>query len=241
MDTSQVDASVQDTLTGAGETQDGSTGNQQQGQVQSQQTQAQAQTQVEQDDFDKPRAMALIEKLRPFEQKATKLEREKAELEAKVKAFEDEKLTDDERKEKKLKELEAKETAWADERKQLQLQMALERTPNVKYADLVLMKLNQAEIEYDEKGAPTKVSIEAQIKTLETDYPDLFKQEDAQGQGQGGAKGHTAGSSTNTGRGNASNFFYEDQIADPAFWGEHRDEIMVAMREGRIRPARNQG
>lgn len=62
------------------------------------------------DPFDADRAKALIDKLRPFEKKATQLEKELAEATRKLQAIEDAKLSETERLQKRVAELEAVET-----------------------------------------------------------------------------------------------------------------------------------
>lgn len=186
------------------------------------------------DDFDKDRALALIEKLRPFEKEATQSKKRLQELESKLKEIEDAKLSDDEKKTKRLQELEEKEKTWQSERRQLQLEQAVERAAsklNAEYPDLVMLKVKASEIEYGEDGRPTKESVEAQIEQIRVDYPALFKSETKD------TKPPSSGGGTNAGKQTALTW-ESVQAMTREERKARQPEIDLALAEGRLKRKR---
>jgi hypothetical protein len=102
----------------------------------------------------------------------------KNDLEGRLKAIEDAQLSEQEKAAKRLQELEAKEQAYQERERQLlrenTIALAVAAT-DAKYPDLVKMRLEAAELEAGEDGRPTAHAVEAALKDIRREYPDLFK------------------------------------------------------------------
>jgi hypothetical protein len=109
---------------------------------------------------------------------AAKYRTQLRQLETKVKAYEDAQLSEQEKAAKRLQELEAKEQAYQERERQLlrenTIALAVAAT-DAKYPDLVKMRLEAAELEAGEDGRPTAHAVEAALKDIRREYPDLFK------------------------------------------------------------------
>ena len=115
---------------------------------------------TEEETFDKDRAMATITKLREIEKDGKRAAKELADAHAKLKALEDEKLSDQERQTQRLAELESLATARDTEVQDMRLRLAVySRAADVGLADadLALAALNRSKIEYGDDGAPTNL------------------------------------------------------------------------------------
>lgn len=148
------------------------------------------------------------------------------ELEQTVKQHEEAKLSETERLQKRLAELEREHAAWQRERQEHTLKyetmLAASRLgivdPEAAYRLLDLTKL-----EFDEDGNP---------KNLDKALQELLKAKPY-------LAGHAAagaGSPTNPATGQQRGAFTAEQLNDYRFWRQHRDEILRAMAEGRVVP-----
>lgn len=178
-----------------------------------------------------PLAQQAEEKVDPIvsrlKAEAAEYRRKLRELEAKVKADEDAKLSETERLQRRLAELEREQALWQRERQERTLKyetmLAASRLgivdPEAAYRLLDLSKL-----EFDEDGQP---------KNLEQALRDLVKAKPY----LAGQQTVTAGSPTNPATGQQrAGTFTTSQLSDYRFWQQHREEILRAMAEGRIVP-----
>lgn len=130
--------------------------------------------------FDPQRAMSLIEKLRPFEKDAETQRKRAEELEKRLKAIEEEKLTEQEKKDRELEELREYRQKSDQEQKRLRTENALTLAvagsdAKKDYSDLVMSKLREAALEYGDDGMPTEASITTSLSAIKQKYPDLFR------------------------------------------------------------------
>ena len=102
-------------------------------------------------DFDPARAWQTIQSLRESEKEAKRLKKEQEDLAKKLKALEDEKLSDSERTQKRLQELEQKESDWQRERETL---AAAQRDQTTRYE--VIIAASRAQIDKD--GKPVRAA-----------------------------------------------------------------------------------
>lgn len=110
--------------------------------------------------YDIERAMNTIRTLREKEKEGTRAAKERDDALARLKALEDEKLSADERREKRLSELESEKLTWAQQRQEMTLRLAVySASPRlgVADADLALAALDRARIEYGADGQPTNL------------------------------------------------------------------------------------
>lgn len=146
------------------------------------------------------------------------------ELEGKVKAEEEAKMTEQEKLQKRLAELERKEIEYQQslQARTLEYEVKLHAArlgvvdPEVAYR---LIDLKQ--VEFDEDGKP--VNLEKVLKELIAKKTYLVGQQ-------------SAVSPTNPAQGRVSGqqVFVRSQLRDPKFFASNRDAILQAMREGRI-------
>lgn len=146
------------------------------------------------------------------------------ELESKVKADEDAKMTEQERLQKRLAELERKETEYqmALQARTLEYEVKLHAARlGVVDPEAAYRLLDLKQIEFDEDGKP--VNLEKVMKDLIAKKTYLVGQQ-------------SAVSPTNPAQGRVSGqqVFTRSQLRDPKFFAANRDAIMQAMREGRI-------
>lgn len=163
------------------------------------------------------------EYVRKLRQEAAEYRKRLRELEQTVKQHEEAKLSETERLQKRLAELEREQAAWQRERQERTLKyetmLAASRLgivdPEAAYRLLDLTKL-----EFDEDGNP---------KNLDKALQELVKAKPYLAGGQ-----VMSGSPTNPATGQPRGGFTAEQLNDYQFWRQHRDEIMRAMAEGRI-------
>jgi ATPase subunit of ABC transporter with duplicated ATPase domains len=144
------------------------------------------------------------------------------ELEETVRQFEAEKLTESERLQRRLQELEAQHTAaqQALQERTLRYEVMLAASKyGIVDPDAAYRLLDMAALEFGEDGRPQ--NLDKALRTLVQERPYLL-----------GSSGGV--SATNPARSGALPVFKRSQLRDPAFFQEHRDEIMRAFREGRI-------
>lgn len=117
-------------------------------------------TTTDDDAFDKDRAMHTIRTLREAEKEGKRAARERDDLAARLKALEDEKLTDQQKIEKERDELKADQARWAEERKDTALRLAVfEKKDDLGIADaslaLAALKTDYADrVVYAADGKP---------------------------------------------------------------------------------------
>lgn len=103
-----------------------------------------------------------------------------AELEARLKTFEDEKLSEKEKAERDLQEARDKAKALEERTQKLLLDgllkdAALEAGASAQKTGGILRLVDTAHIEYDiVTGEPTEASIKAAIASVKSEYPELF-------------------------------------------------------------------
>ena len=111
-----------------------------------------------------------VKKLRA---EAARYRKERNELEARVKAFEQERMTKEEQAAQKLKELEEREKALTERMRSSNLRAAIMTAGAGKLAsvDAAMKLLDASTIEFDEDNNP--VGVEAAVAQLLKDYPFL--------------------------------------------------------------------
>lgn len=162
------------------------------------------------------------EYVRRLRAEAAEYRKKMRELEQTVKQHEESKLSENEKLQKKLAELEREQALWQRERQERTLKyetMLAASKLGVVDPDAAYKLLDLADIEFDEDGSPKNV--EKVLRGLIAKRPYLV--------------GAAGGSPTNPARSTASpTTFTRSQLRDPNFFKAHRDAIMQAMREGRI-------
>jgi len=183
------------------------------------QTVAQSDTQAveEQERFD-------AEYVRKLRAEAAEYRKRLRELESKVKADEEAKLTEQEKLQKRLAELERKEAEYKQilQARTLEYEVKLQASKlGVVDPDAAYRLLDLKQIEFDDDGRP--VNLERVLKELVAQKPYLVV--------SGGMP-----SPTNPAQGRISGqqVFTRSQLRDPKFFAANRDAIMQALREGRI-------
>ena len=161
------------------------------------------------------------------ERKAASDARRRAEAaEKELQALKDAALSDGEKRDKRLAELEAERAVWTQERDNMILRATIEREAVKAGADpeLVLgtLLLNRDSIEMAD-GAPTNVA--ALVAGLVKSKPGLITRPVGSADLGTGSGGRTAGSLT----------FTREQLRDPKFYADNKQDILSAMAEGRIR------
>jgi hypothetical protein len=146
------------------------------------------------------------------------------ELEQTVKQHEEAKLSETERLQKRLAELEREQAAWQRERQERTLKyetMLAASRLGIVDPEAAYRLLDLSKVEFDDDGNPT--NLDKALQELLKAKPYLA--------------GHAtagAGSPTNPATGQQRGVFTADQLNDYRFWRQHRDEIMRAMAEGRV-------
>jgi hypothetical protein len=132
-------------------------------------------------DFDKERALRTIREQRTNERRlARELDAAKAEL----KKRQDAEKTEAERLADRVKELEAEQQQWQQERTQAQVESAL-REAGARHPELLVARVDTGRLERDDRGRFTNLSRE--VETVRKAYPDLFFARN--GSADGGAGG----------------------------------------------------
>lgn len=121
---------------------------------------------------------------------------ELAQAQARIRELEQANLSDAERRDRRLSELEAERTTWETERQAMILRNTVwqEATKaGAMYPDLVVQAVNPASVKWAKDGQPENVA--EVVAKARTDYPALFRV--AQGSADGGAgQGAPAGGAT---------------------------------------------
>lgn len=144
------------------------------------------------------------------------------ELEAKLKQYEEAQLSETERLQRKISDLERQQAEWDRQRQETVLRyetMLAAQRLGIIDPDAAWRLLDLSSVEYDDEGNPT--NIEAVLRGLVQKRPWLA--------------GQSAMPASNPATGTAAmRTFTRSQLRDPAFFRQHRDEIMKAVAEGRI-------
>lgn len=163
-----------------------------------------------------------VEYVKKLRGEAAEYRRRLRELEQVVKQYEDAKLSETERLQKRLADLEQEQLAHQQERQERIVRyetMLAASKLGIIDPDAAYRLLDLASLEYNEDGTP---------KNLEKALRDLTR-----------AKPYLVGAPSNavtnpaTGQRRAGTFTRQ-QIADRRFYEQHREEILQAMAEGRI-------
>jgi|YelNatPaOPRAMG01_1025707.scaffolds.fasta_scaffold03111_8 hypothetical protein len=173
--------------------------------------------------WDPERAQATIRKLRGTEKLAKQYARELEQLRAQIQQHESEKLSETERLQRQVAELERRAAQAERERQERTLRyetMLAAGRLGIVDPDAAWRLIDPAALEYDEDGSPTNV--EAVLRDLIRKRPYLA----------GGSAGQIG--ATSPARADTNPTFSRAQLRDPAFFAQNRDAIMRAMREGRI-------
>lgn len=179
--------------------------------------QSEAQAAEEQERFD-------AEYVRKLRAEAAEYRKRLRELEGKVKADEEAKLTEQERLQKRLAELERKETEYqmALQARTLEYEVKLRAAQlGIVDPDAAYRLLDLKQIEFDEDGRPA--NLDKVLKALITAKPYLV-----------GGGGQVSPTNPAQGRVSGQQVFTRSQLRDPKFFAANRDAIMQALREGRI-------
>lgn len=168
------------------------------------------------------------EYVRKLRAEAAEYRRRMRELEGQVKQYEEARLSETERLQKRLAELERELTHIQQERQERILRyetMLAAQRLGIVDPEAAYRLLDLSSLEYDDAGQPT--NLEQALKQLVAKKPYLA------GQGQ-----LSAGAPTNpaTGGPARTGTFTASQIADRRFYEQHREEILQALAEGRILP-----
>lgn len=136
--------------------------------------------------FDPERAKATIENLRGFEKKAKELEKAIAERDRKLQEIEDGKLSEMEKLNRRLSELETEKITWERERQEHRVGGAVREAAakaGAVYPDAVYKLLDSSTLEFDADGNPK--NLEKVIEGLRGSYPAIFN---GTGSADGGAR-----------------------------------------------------
>ncbi len=176
--------------------------------------------------FDAERAMSLIRKLRQEAKEATAQMKELEQLRAEKKAADEAKLSEQERQANRIKQLEAEVEHERTERQErtnrYEVQLHAAKLGIVD-PEAAVKLLDWGQLEYDADGRPSDV--DKALKQLVKDRPYLAGAPAAQVAATNGAtRASTPGSRVYTAA----------ELADRAFYVAHRDDIVKAMREGRV-------
>jgi len=187
-------------------------------QNQEQETQQAQEQEAQEQQFD----AAYVRKLRA---EAAENRKRLRELEAKVKADEDAKLTEQERLQKRIAELEKKDSEYQQTLQERTVRYEVMLTANklgIVDPDAAFRLLDISSLEFDEDGKPN--NIEKVLKKLVSDKPYLI--------GSGG--GSASPTNPAQGRIGGQQQFTRSQLRDHKFYQANRDAILKAAAEGRI-------
>ncbi len=179
-----------------------------------QQTEAQA---AEEERFD-------TEYVRKLRAEAADYRKRLRELEGKVKAEEEAKMTEQERLQKRLAELERQSTEYQQtiQTRTLEYEVKLHAARlGVVDPEAAYRLLDMKQVEFDEDGKPA--NIEKALRALIAAKPYLA-----------GGGGQISPTNPAQGRVSGQQVFTRSQLRDPQFFAANREAIMQAMREGRI-------
>ncbi len=159
------------------------------------------------------------EYVRKLRAEAAEHRKKRRELEEILRQLEDAKLSETERLQKRLAELEKQIADYERERQERTLKyetMLVASRLGIVDPEAAYKLLDLADIDFDEDGRPK--NIEKALRDLLAKRPYLA--------------GGTSGSPTNPAKSSA--VFTRSQLRDPAFFRAHKEAIFQAMREGRI-------
>lgn len=128
------------------------------------------------DDFDKDRAMATIAKLRDFEKLSKAQGKELEGLRQQIKAHEDAKLSDVEKRDARIAELEQEVNDLRVRHQQVAVRGTVATAAaryGAVYPDAAYKLIDLADVEFDEDGAPTNV--DRLLADAKKAYPLLFR------------------------------------------------------------------
>lgn len=165
-----------------------------------------------------------LEEARKLRSEAANLRKRLKELEDQKRQIDEAKLSETERLQKRLAELERKEIEYQQslQARTLEYEVKLHAARlGVVDPEAAYRLLDVKQIEFDEDGKP--VNVEKVMRELIAKKPYL-------------AGGNGAMSATNPAQGRISGqqVFTRSQLRDPKFFAANREAIMQAMREGRI-------
>ncbi len=124
---------------------------------------AKAAVEAEKAEWDYDRGMATITKLRDEVKASKAAAKERDELAAKLKEYEDAQLSEKEKLEQQLADLQAERAQEREDRQALVLRLAVhswtprEGSPGLADADLTLAALDRSKLEYDDNGHPSNI------------------------------------------------------------------------------------
>jgi len=160
-----------------------------------------------------------VKKLR---QEAAEYRKRATAAEGKVKEFETAALSESEKLAKQAQEAAERATALEQQLRQERVQRAIV-TAAAKAGLPAELAARLVDVEYDEAGNPQ--GVDAAVAKLAEQYPQLV--------GKGAPTSTTSATHPNRGQA-AGGTFITSQLGDRKFYLEHKDEIMAALREGRI-------
>lgn len=188
-------------------------------------------------EYDESRARALIDNLREAEKLAktqgAQARTELQQAQAKLKEYEDAKLSTEQRQTRDLDEYKDKVTAYESRMREMALWnevLAESASLNIIDPRAAAKLLDSKAIKYGDDGEPTNVREE--LEKLLKDAPYLKKAEG----GVVNTRTTAATSTANPPRTDATQkpTFKSSEIGDVKFWDANKDAILTAMREGRI-------
>lgn len=148
------------------------------------------------DDFDKDRAMATIAKLRDFEKLSRTQARELEALKQQIKAHDDAKLSDVEKRDARIAELESQNADLLLRHQQATVRNAVATAASrhgAVYPDAAYKLIDLADVEYDSDGAPTNV--DRLLADAKKAYPLLFRNPSGSADGASGGAPAVPGAS----------------------------------------------
>ncbi len=152
-------------------------------------------------------------------------ERRAKDLETQLKGLQDAQLSEQERKDKRLAELEKAQADWQAERQDIVLRTSVERlAARAGFAapEDALALLDHTAIQYEPDGTPK--NLDALLTKLAQAKPYLL-----------GRSGGSFDTGFGGGQGAAQRTYTRAQLRDTKFFEANRADIMAAMTEGRIR------
>lgn len=179
--------------------------------------QSEAQAAEEQERFD-------AEYVRKLRAEAAEYRKRLRELEGKVKTEEEAKMSEQERLQRRLAELERKEIEYQQslQARTLEYEVKLHAARlGIVDPEAAYRLLDLKQIEFNDDGKPT--NIEEAMKKLIANKPYLV-----------GQVNHVSPTNPAQGRVSGQQVFTRSQLRDPKFFASNRDAILQAMREGRI-------
>lgn len=166
-----------------------------------------------------------LEEAKKLRSEASSLRRRLKQFEDQAKADEDAKLSEQERNAKRIADLEARLADREQALKERTIKSAtVVEAARLGFADPddALRLLDHSQLDYDDDGTPTNVA--EQLAAMAKTKPYLLTHRPAGSFDTGLGGGRPAGARTYT----------REELRDPTFFAEHKDDIVRAQREGRI-------